>query len=249
MIQATINSIQKDYLINDQSQKFGYNVQKFIDKTNLFGNNSIKYMGHDLSFAEQDYDEFLMDIYSYSTSIISELQQRFPNKSLFTSMKILNPREWPKDSQDLLYFGDNELEDLLKYYEYPNIHNGIQTLALFDINKCRQEWAGFKMVVSNFSSKDIDIILPLLIQDYNDIFLNIIKLIQLIYCISFSSVECECGFSRQNQIKTKNRNSLTTDTLDMLMCISLEGSDSSKFDYNRAYTIWNNQKKCIGIKK
>jgi hypothetical protein len=32
-----------------------------------------------------------MDIYSYSTSIFSELQQRFPNKSLFTSMKILNP--------------------------------------------------------------------------------------------------------------------------------------------------------------
>ncbi len=141
------------------------------------------------------------------------------------------------------------MEDLLKYYEYPNIHNGIQTLALFDINKCRQEWAGFKMVVSNFSSKDIDIILPLLIQDYNDVFPNIIKLIQLIYCIPFSSVECERGFSRQNQIKTKNRNSLTTDTLDMLMCISLEGSDSSKFDYNRAYTIWNNQKKCIGIKK
>jgi len=206
-------------------------------------------MGHDLSFAEQDYDEFLMDIYSYSTSIISELQQQFPNRSLFTSMKILNPREWPKDFQDLLYFGDNELEDLLKYYEYPNIHNGIQTLALFDINKCRQEWAGFKMVVSNFSSKDIDIILLLLIQDYNDIFLNIIKLIQLIYCIPFSNIKYECGFSRQNQIKTKNRNSLTTDILDMLMHISLEEPDSSKFDYNHAYTIWNNQKKRISIKK
>ena len=98
MIQATINSIQKDYLMNDQSQKFGYNVQKFINETNPFRNNSIEYMGHDLFFAEQDYDEFLMDIYSYSTSIISELQQQFPNRSLFTSMKILNLREWPKDS-------------------------------------------------------------------------------------------------------------------------------------------------------
>ena len=93
------------------------------------------------------------------------------------------------------------------------------------------------MIVSNFSSKDIDIILPLLIQDYNDVFLNIIKLIQLIYCIPFSSVECERSFSRQNQIKTKNRNSLTTDILDMLMHISLEEPDSSKFDYNHAYTI------------
>ena len=141
------------------------------------------------------------------------------------------------------------MEDLLKYYEYPNIHNNIQSLALFDINNCRQEWARFKIIVNNLSSKDIDIVLPLLIQDYNDVFPNIIKLIQLVYCIPFSSVECERGFSRQNQIKTKNRNSLTTDTLDMLMHISLKGPESSKFDYNHAYTIWSSKKKRIGIKK
>ncbi|CAB4478683.1 unnamed protein product [Rhizophagus irregularis] len=226
MIQAMINSIQKEYLMEDQSQKFGYNVQRFIDETNPFGNNSVEYMGHNLSFTEQDYNEFLMDVYSYSTSILSELQQRFPNRSLFTSMKILNPQEWPKNSQDLLFFGDDELENLLE-----------------------QEWAGFKLVVSNnLSSKDIDIILPLLIQDYNDTFPNIIKLIQLVYCIPFSSVECECGFSRQNQIKTKSRNSLTTDTLDRLMCISLEELESSKFNYNRAYTIWSNQRDILALR-
>ena len=137
MIQATINSIQKEYLMDDQSQRFGYNVQRFIDETNPFGNDSIEYIGHNLTFFDRDYDEFLMDIYSYSASIISELQQRFPNRSLFTSMKILNPREWPKNPQDLLCFGDNELENLLKYYEYPNIYNNIQLPALFDINKCR----------------------------------------------------------------------------------------------------------------
>jgi hypothetical protein len=71
----------------------------------------------------------------------------------------------------------------------------------------------------------------------------------LIYCIPFSSIECEYSFSRQNQIKTKTRNSLITDTLDRLMRISLEGPESSKFDYNRAFTIWNNQKRRIGVKK
>ncbi|GET55864.1 zinc finger protein 862-like [Rhizophagus irregularis DAOM 181602=DAOM 197198] len=96
------------------------------------------------------------------------------------------------------------------------------------------------MIISNNrSSKDIDTILSLLIQDYNDIFPNIIKLVQLIYCILFSSVEYECGFSRQNQIKTKNRNLLTTNTLDMMICISLEGPESSKFDYNHALLFGN----------
>jgi hypothetical protein len=78
-----------------------------------------------------------MDIYSYSISILSELQQWFLNRSLFTSIKILNPREWPKNSQDLLFFRDDELENLLEYYKHPNIHNNIQCSPLFDVNKCR----------------------------------------------------------------------------------------------------------------
>ena len=52
----------------------------------------------------------------------------------------------------------------------------------------------------------------------------------------------------KNQIKTKNRNSLATDTLDMLMHISLEGPESKNFNYMRAYTIWNNQKRRTGLK-
>ena len=66
-----------------------------------------------------------MDVHDYSTNVINELQHRFPNQQLFTSMKILNPHEWPNDSQELLWFGDNELEILLKYYEHPNFHNNI----------------------------------------------------------------------------------------------------------------------------
>ncbi|CAB4390622.1 unnamed protein product [Rhizophagus irregularis] len=104
------------------------------------------------------------------------------------------------------------------------------------------------IITNNFASNDIEVILPLLIEDYIDVFPNIIKLIQIAYCIPFSSVECERGFSRQNKIKTKDRNSLATNTLDMLMCISLEGPESKEFNYNRAYTIWSNQKRRTGFK-
>jgi hypothetical protein len=139
IIQVTINSIQKKYILLDQNQRFGQKVQAFIDKTNLFGNSSIKYMDNDLSFIEQNYDDFTIDILEYSTSIVNELQQRFPTWQLFTSMKILNLREWPKEPQELLWFGDNELENILKYYKCPNFHNNIQLPAIFDIDKCREE--------------------------------------------------------------------------------------------------------------
>ena len=52
-------------------------------------------------------------------------------------MKVFNPHEWPKDSQELLWFGDDELENLLKYYENSNFHDNIQLPALFDVIKYR----------------------------------------------------------------------------------------------------------------
>jgi hypothetical protein len=104
------------------------------------------------------------------------------------------------------------------------------------------------IITNNFASIDIEVILPLLIQNYNNVFLNIIKLIQIVYCIPFSSVKCERGFSRQNKIKTKNRNSLATNILDMLMRIFLEGPESKEFNYSHAYTIWSSQKRRTGFK-
>ena len=125
IIQATINFIQKEYILIDPNQRFGQKVQMFIDETNPFKNSLITYLNNDLSFIEQDYNKFIIDMYDYSTNIINELQHRFSNRQLFTSIKILNFCKWPNDSQELLWFGDNELEILLKYYEYPNFYNNI----------------------------------------------------------------------------------------------------------------------------
>jgi len=94
------------------------------------------------------------------------------------------------------------------------------------------------MIVTNsFSSNNIEIILLLLIQDYSDIFSNIIKLIQIFYCILFLSIEYKHSYSKQNKIKTKDRNLLAIDILDILMHILLEGSESLKFNYNHIYII------------
>ncbi|CAG8745898.1 5360_t:CDS:1, partial [Funneliformis caledonium] len=127
-----------EYILMNQNQRFGQNVQIFIDETNSFINSLITYLNNNLSFIEKDYDEFIIDAHDYLTNVINKLQHRFPNRQLFASIKILNPRKWPNDSQKLLLFGDNDLEILLKYFEKPNFHNNIQFSALFDIKKCRE---------------------------------------------------------------------------------------------------------------
>jgi hypothetical protein len=52
------------------------------------------------------------------------------------------------------------------------------------------------IIMNNFTSINIKVIFLLLIQDYNDVFLNIIKLIQIVYYIFFSDVKYKYGFSK-----------------------------------------------------
>ena len=99
-------------------------------------------------------------------------------------------------------------------------------------NECQDEWMIYKTIVkSNFDKMKIEAILPILIKEYSDVFPNIIRLIKIAYTVPFSSVPCERGFSKQNLVKTNNINSLSIDTLDKLLRVSLEDVLVKNFDY------------------
>ncbi|CAG8684471.1 12174_t:CDS:2, partial [Cetraspora pellucida] len=200
MIDATIMSIQKDYIVeklDDQSSYLGYHLQLFFDHTKPFNEQSnIDYFTHLLVYNSCDYDDLLQDIYEYAT------------------MKILNPVEWP-DKKELLNFGYEELQILLNHYGISKTINGQKFLPLIDSSSCELEWPGFKnIIISNFLLFSSQQLLPVLIRDYCEIFPNIIKLIHIANSILFSSVDCERRFFKQNIIKTHLRTSLTTSTLD-----------------------------------
>ena len=48
-------------------------------------------------------------------------------------------------------------------------------------------------------------------------------------------------FQTMNHIKTSQRNRLTTDTLDRLVCLSAEGPPLEDFDFEAAATKWANK--------
>ncbi len=68
------------------------------------------------------------------------------------------------------------------------------------------------------------------------------ELAVILLTVPVSSVECERGFSRQNLIKTKLRNRLSTRKLYDLMSISLDGPIADKFDFKRAFDKWAEKK-------
>jgi hypothetical protein len=60
--------------------------------------------------------------------------------------------------------------------------------------------------------------------------------------VPVSSVDCERGFSRQNLIKTKLRNRLSTVALGHQMMIALEGPESTDFAFSKAFRKWAGKK-------
>ncbi|CAJ0834369.1 1489_t:CDS:2, partial [Entrophospora sp. SA101] len=69
MIEGTIKSIEKEYIhINDIQHFFGANFQNLMVTTNPF-NSSPNIGGHLLKFTDEDYDDLLVDICRYSSSL------------------------------------------------------------------------------------------------------------------------------------------------------------------------------------
>jgi hypothetical protein len=69
---------------------------------------------------------------------------------------------------------------------------------------------------------------------------NLLDLVDLLLTIPVHSAECERGFSRMKNIKTKLRNRLDSGTLTATMRIQLESASIDSFDPMPAVAIWNN---------
>ena len=68
-------------------------------------------------------------------------------------------------------------------------------------------------------------------------FPEISKLIRIILIITVSSVPCERGFSSANCIKTRLRNHLLVENLDVLLRI-IEGPPNEEFEFSKALEIY-----------
>ncbi|CAG8702648.1 14385_t:CDS:1, partial [Cetraspora pellucida] len=146
------------------------------------------------------------------------------------------------NNDNLSEFGNNELDLLLDFYEKPQFP--LFPHAIIDSNNTHIEWLNFKkLIYKNYQNLLLDKLLILLFKYYFNFYPNIIKLLAIVYSISFSSVEYERGFSKQNLIKTKLRTALNSDTLNMLMMVGLEGTDETEFNFNDALDIWHQMKK------
>ncbi|CAG8611133.1 5856_t:CDS:1 [Funneliformis mosseae] len=100
---------------------------------------------HQLILTENCENELMVDIFRFTSSVILEIQKKFPVHLLLNAMQILNLKEWLRNKEELLKFEDVELEELIRFYKKSYLSN--YSILIIDSENIRNEWYFFKKIV------------------------------------------------------------------------------------------------------
>jgi len=186
--------------------------------------------------------------------------------AVLESASFLDPSDLPTDASLLPGYVNASFEEVAQHFDASKVPGGVRGV---DVQAAVAEWKSFKpgfrritdkvlkdcptITVAAGKGKTKKVPLPhhmlfklvwaAVLKSCQAEFSNICKLAENIMVCPFSSVECERGFSVQNLIKSKLRNRLTADTLDMLMRVRLCAPRAfAQFDAAAAIAKWKDMR-------
>jgi hypothetical protein len=156
-----------------------------------------------------------------------------------------------ENKQLLSNYGTDDVVNLRNYYADIALRRGKDS---FITSKVVNEWETFKVFINTYNSsatvKDLLIFLSPDLQEDSALairknFGQVSRLVDIFYLLPLTTVDCERGFSKQNIIKTKQRNGLATERLASLMHISINGQTEylQEEDLHICFLNWKNAKK------
>uniref|UniRef100_A0A3B1J4P0 TTF-type domain-containing protein n=1 Tax=Astyanax mexicanus TaxID=7994 RepID=A0A3B1J4P0_ASTMX len=137
--------------------------------------------------------------------------------------------------QDNTQTPDRQIDTLLKWYQEILMKNGCV------INAVQTEWRMLKILIKGqFMDKSYSGLWEVMLskEPYCSDFQNIFHLAEIMLVLPISAAQCERGFSAQNRIKSKVRNSLNVSTVEDLVRISSEGPSLEQFDPEPCVKSW-----------
>ena len=158
------------------------------------------------------------------------------NEVLSAAGKIMDARDWPQAPADLAAYGNEEIQKLLDHFQEVLVECGC------DSGKARREkWPALKVMAKR---------LPLcnqgpslweqLLQDPHraEPFKNVLCLFEIIHVLPMSTASVKRGFSCMKRVKTDWRATLNSETLSMLMYLSIEGPSADEYKSLVAVQRW-----------
>ena len=128
-------------------------------------------------------------------------------------------------------YGDSDIDTICKHF---SVSVKPDTL--------KAEWMTLKHVLVKDFNTTVEAMQTLASDDILSSFYPAFsKLSSIALILPVSTAHCERGFSTLKRIKTAPRNRLKTQTLDMLIHTSSEGSEITKFNFDHAVTVWGSK--------
>lgn len=142
-------------------------------------------------------------------SLVDNISSRFDNSTLVLKhAEVLCKANWPKNTEELMLYGDREIMELQKILKIEARH----TSAI--VHQFRMTKDGH----------DAD-------ADLNDLY-------KRLDVLPISTADCERGFSAMNLTHTSLRNSLDVETINHLLFIKINGPPLQHFDVRLYATKW-----------
>ncbi|MCO5608785.1 hypothetical protein L7F22_063001 [Adiantum nelumboides] len=178
----------------------------------------------------------------FSQFIIANLRERFPDIGLLECFKALSPCCFPSGIA-YKHFGYDMIEKLLAFYGETKKWHGEDVGSLIDKICAKREYDVFREQAP-YEWKGRGLRETCLSIGRNpttrEKYPMLLRLAEIAMLQCSSTVACERGFSAQNSIKTKLRSHLSTQNLDALMRISIEGPSLIAYDFEDAIMLWRN---------
>ncbi|XP_052778454.1 zinc finger protein 862-like [Mya arenaria] len=174
----------------------------------------------------------LYDFRNVAESVMDKMNARFGHQDpVIQAARVFDCKDWPRDRQALALYGNAEITQLVAHFSHVLVRRGC------DVAMIPQEWTSIKASLSRRfrNAAVLPTIQEVLHSAGPD---NIAHLIEVILTLPMSSAVCERGFSAVKRIKSDCRACLNTETLDNLLCVSLEGPSLERFNATRAAHLW-----------
>ncbi len=157
-------------------------------------------------------------------------------RDILRACRVFEVSEWPRRREELAEYGNQKVETLVDHFRPVLERSGCQ------LKSVGREWLALKAHISG----RVDPHLPL--PDIKQIFrlesearlpyLNILMVLEVALVLPMCTANCERGFSAMKRIKADWRASLTTEMLDLLMLVALEGEPLETYDCTRSLDRW-----------
>lgn len=164
----------------------------------------------------------------------------FSSNGVLKSFHIMEPRNWPTEKDQIIEYGQSEVNILTEHYRSLLLSKGT-----IDPQLISDEWSELLISALNQNGMKLNTLKgnklwPQLLGLYKPTgeYINALALVEIWLVLAIASSEPERGFSLMNRIKSDWRSTLNNESLNDLMTIEMSEKNLCSFDPTRSVSLW-----------